>query len=184
MGSKTLFTIIYAAVTMAAFLVGKYVFPKLPQDMKDKLAMLADWAAKFVIWAKEFLDKKTGTEKMAAVVEQLKRIADEAGIEVTEEQLKAIAQAAYEAMKAGEAEAAPAQLEAITAQPAATVVINTTADKVAIATDNVPDGALQQNPDGSFNTYDAAGNKVGAISAEEAEKATSNIEVVAEEDNG
>ena len=87
-------------------------------------------------------------------------------------------------MKAGEAEAAPAQLEAITAQPAATVVINTTADKVAIATDNVPDGALQQNPDGSFNAYDAAGNKVGAISAEEAEKATSNIEVVAEEDNG
>lgn len=107
MDSKTLFTIIYAAVTMAAFLVGKYVFPKLPQDMKDKLAILADWAAKFVIWAKEFLDKKTGTEKMAAVVEQLKRIADEAGIEVTEEQLKAIAQAAYEAMKAGEAEAAP-----------------------------------------------------------------------------
>lgn len=109
MDSKTLFTIIYAAVTMAAFLVGKYVFPKVPQDMKDKLAILADWAAKFVIWAKEFLDKKTGTEKMAAVVEQLKRIADEAGIEVTEEQLKAIAQAAYEAMKAGKAEATPAQ---------------------------------------------------------------------------
>lgn len=63
-------------------------------------------------------------------------------------------------------------------------MINTTADKVAIATDNVPDGALQQNPDGSFNTYDAAGNKVGTISAEEAEKAASNIEVVAEEDNG
>ena len=135
MDSRTIFTIIYAAVTVAAFLVGKYFFPKVPQDMKDKLAILADWAAKFVIWAKEFLDKKTGAEKMAAVVEQLKRIADEAGIEVTEEQLKAIAQAAYEAMKAGEAEAAPAQLEAITTQPAATVVINTTADKVEVAAD-------------------------------------------------
>lgn len=63
-------------------------------------------------------------------------------------------------------------------------MINTTADKVAIATDNVPNEALQQDPDGSFNTYDAAGNKVETISAEEAEKAASNIEVVAEEDNG
>ena len=135
MDSKTLFTIIYATVTVAAFLVGKYVFPRVPQDMKDKLVILADWATKFVVWAREFLDKKTGAEKMAAVVEQLKRIADEAGIEVTEEQLKAIAQAAYEAMKAGEAEATPAQLETITAQPAATVVINTTADKVEVAAD-------------------------------------------------
>jgi hypothetical protein len=184
MDNKTLFTIIYAVVTVAAFLVGKYVFPKVPQDMKDKLNLLADWAAKFVIWAKEFLDKKTGAEKMAAVVEQLKRIADEAGIEVTEEQLKAIAQAAYEAMKAGEAEAIPAQLEAVTAQPAATVVINTTAEKVAIATDNVPDGALQENPDGTVNTYDADGNKTGTISAEEAKKAASNVGViVAKEDN-
>lgn len=135
MDSKTLFTIIYAAVTVAAFLVGKYVFQRVPQDMKDKLVILADWATKFVVWAREFMDKKTGAEKMAAVVEQLKRIADEAGIEVTEEQLKAIAQAAYEAMKAGEAEAAPAQLEAITAQPAATVVINTAAGKVEVAAD-------------------------------------------------
>ena len=184
MDNKTLFTIIYAVVTVAAFLVGKYVFPKVPQNMKDKLKILTDWAAKFVIWAKEFLDKKTGAEKMAAVVEQLKRIADEAGIEVTEEQLKAIAQAAYEAMKAGEAEAIPAQLEAVTAQPAATVVINTAAEKVAIATDNVPDGALQENPDGTVNTYDADGNKTGTISAEEAEKAASNVEViVTKEDN-
>lgn len=135
MDSKTLFTIIYAVVTVAAFLAGKYLFPKVPQDMKDKLATLAEWAAKFVIWAREFLDKKTGAEKMAAVVEQLKRIADEAGIDVTEDQLKAIAQAAYEAMKAGEAEAPTAQLEAITAQPAATVVINTTAEKVEVAAD-------------------------------------------------
>lgn len=44
-------------------------------------------------------------EKMAAVVKQLKEVADEAGLEVTEDQLKAIAQSAYNAMKAGEKEA-------------------------------------------------------------------------------
>lgn len=185
MDKNTMFAIIYVIITVIAYLTGKYIFPNVPQEVKNKLDILADWATKFVIWAKEFLDKKTGAEKMAAVVEQLKRIADEAGIEVTEEQLKAIAQTAYEAMKAGEAETATAQLETVTAQPAATVVINTTADKVAVATDNVPDGALQPNPDGSFNTYDKDGNKTGTISADEMKKAASNIEViVAEGDNG
>lgn len=61
-------------------------------------------------------------------MEQLKKIADEAGLNVTEDQLKAIAQTAYNAMKAGEKESNTAEpLEALTATPAATVVINTTA---------------------------------------------------------
>ena len=39
-------------------------------------------------------------------------------------------------------------------------------------TDNVPEGALQTNPDGSVNTYDADGNKVGTVDAETVEKMT------------
>lgn len=35
------------------------------------------------------------------------------------------------------------------------------------ATDNVPDGALTPNEDGSVNTYDADGNKVGTATPEE-----------------
>lgn len=92
-------------ITVAAFVVGKYVFPNLPKNVTDKLTTLSQWAAKFVEWAKEFMKKQTGEEKMAAVVEKLKEIADEAGIEVTEDQLRAIAQSAYNAMKAGEKEA-------------------------------------------------------------------------------
>lgn len=34
---------------------------------------------------------------------------------------------------------------------------------------NVPDGALDTNPDGSVNTYDEDGNVTGTVSAEEAE---------------
>ena len=121
---------------------------------------------------------------MPAVVEQLKAIAQEAGLDVTEEQLKAIAQTAYEAMKAGEAEAQPGQLvEAITQPLAApTVIINT--GTAAVATDKVPDGALQSNPDGTVNAYDEHGNKVGTVSAEEAEKAASGVDVIITEDNG
>lgn len=139
--NEVIYAAVYFAVTLGAFLLGKYVFPNIPKTVTDKLGELSEWAAKFVEWAKEFKKDKTGEEKMAAVVEQLKKIADEAGLNVTEDQLKAIAQTAYNAMKAGEKESTAEPLEALTATPAATVVINTTApvtttEKVAIATDN------------------------------------------------
>lgn len=183
MNKDVIFSIIYCAVTIGAFCVGKYIFPKIPASVKDKLENLAEWAAKFVVWAREFLKTESGEKKMAAVVEQLKAIAQEAGLDVTEEQLKAIAQTAYEAMKAGEAEAKPAQLlEATTAQTMPTVVINT--GTAAVATNAVPDSALQSNTDGTVNAYDEAGNKAGNVSAEEAERAANNVGVIVTEDNG
>lgn len=183
MNKEVIFSIIYCAVTVGAFCTGKYIFPNIPASVKDKLAELAEWAAKFVVWAREFKKTESGEKKMEAVVKQLKEIAEKAGMDVTEDQLKAIAQTAYEAMKAGEAEAQPEQLmKAIEAQTMPTVVINT--GTVAVATDNVPDGALQPNPDGAVNAYDGEGNKVGTVSAEEAERAASNVGVIVTEDNG
>lgn len=41
-------------------------------------------------------------------------------------------------------------------------------------TDNVPDGALQTNPDGSVDTFDADGNKVGTVDAKTVEEMTGN----------
>lgn len=183
MNKDVIFSIIYCAVTVGAFCAGKYIFPNIPASAKDKLENLAEWAAKFVVWAREFKKTESGKEKMEAVVKQLKEIAAEAGLDVTEDQLKAIAQSAYEAMKAGEAEAQPEQLlKAIEAQTMPTVVINT--GTVAVATDNVPDGALQNNTDGTVNAYDEAGNEVGTVSAEEAERAANNVGAIVTEDNG
>ena len=178
-------------ITVAAFIVGKYVFPNLPKNATDKLATLSQWAAKFVEWAKEFMKQKTGGEKMAEVVKQLKEIADEAGLEVTEEQLKAIAQSAYNAMKAGEKEAGTdnATYYKIGQREAAkgsTVNIYTGyTGTTAVATNNVPDGALEDKPDGSVNVYNEAGEKVGTVTAEEAEAAEQNVtNIVIEEDGG
>ena len=175
-------------ITVAAFVVGKYVFPNLPKNVTDKLTTLSQWAAQFVEWAKEFMKKQTGEEKMAAVVEKLKEIADEAGIEVTEDQLRAIAQAAYNAMKAGEKEAGDAAGEALAtyykigqreAAKGSTVNIYTgTAPaevKKAVATDEVPEGALEDNEDGTVNVYDADGNKTGTIPAKEAAEAAKGV---------
>ena len=163
-------------ITVAAFIVGKYVFPNLPKNVTDKLATLSQWAAKFVEWAKEFMKKQTGEEKMATVVEKLKEIADEAGIDVTEDQLRAIAQSAYNAMKAGEKEAAAAEPQALEAVQVPTVNIYTAAtEKIAVATDEVPEGALEDNADGTVNAYDAAGNKTGTVTAEEAAAAAEGV---------
>ncbi len=175
-------------ITVAAFVVGKYVFPNLPKNVMDKLTTLSQWAAQFVVWAKEFMKKQTGEEKMAAVVEKLKEIADEAGIEVTEDQLRAIAQSAYNAMKAGEKEAGDAAGEALAtyykigqreAAKGSTVNIYTgTAPaevKKAVATDEVPEGALEDNEDGTVNVYDADGNKTGTIPAKEAAEAAKGV---------
>ena len=176
---NVIYAAVYFAVTLGAFLIGKYVCPNIPKTVTDKLGELSEWAAKFVEWAEE---------KMAAVVEQLKKIADEAGLNVTEDQLKAIAQTAYNAMKAGEKESNTAEpLEALTATPAATVVINTTApvtttEKVAIATDNVPEGATETNADGTVNLYDAAGNITGSVTKEEAEKMAAEVTKIVDEE--
>jgi len=175
-------------ITVAAFVIGKYVFPNLPKNTMDKLTTLSQWAAKFVEWAKEFMKKQTGEEKMAAVVKQLKEIADEAGIDVTEEQLRAIAQSAYNAMKAGEKEAGTAAQETLAtyykigeraAAKGSTVNIYTgtapAEQKVAVATDKVPEGALEDNEDGTVNVYDADGKKTGTIPAEEAAEAAEGV---------
>lgn len=195
--------IIYNAVllliSIGGFLLGKFVFPNVPKSVADKLRQLAAWADKFVVWAREFRKQDSGPAKMEMVVEQLKAVAKEAGWDVTEDQLRAIAQAAYENMMAGAAEAQQPQEPAQTASAAryyeigqrkyaeaSTVVINVPgpaagAPGVAVATDNVPEGALEPNPDGSVNAYDEAGLKVGTVDAATAE-AAAGVDVAVVED--
>ena len=193
--------IIYQAaallVSIGAFLLGKYVFPNVPETVTAKLRELAAWADKFVVWAREFRKQDSGPDKMEMVVQQLQTVAKEAGWNVTEDQLRAIAQTAYENMMAGAAEAQQPQEADQEPQKAryykigsrefaegATVVINapgvTVAGTpgVAVATDNVPEGALEPNPDGSVNAYDEAGLKVGTVDAATAEAAAAGVDVL------
>ncbi len=55
-------------------------------------------------------------------------------------------------------------------------------ERVAVATDNVPNGALNQNENGSINIYDEAEKRVGVISADEAETVEKSVtDIIAEE---
>ena len=51
--NEVIYAAVYFAVTLGAFLLGKYVFPNIPKTVTDKLGELSEWAAKFVEWAKE-----------------------------------------------------------------------------------------------------------------------------------
>ena len=192
-----IFNAVLLLISIGGFLLGKFVFPNVPKSVADKLRQLAAWADKFVVWAREFRKQDSGTAKMEMVVEQLKAVAKEAGWNVTEDQLRAIAQAAYENMMKGAAEAQQPQEIAQAASTAryyeigrrkfaeaSTVVINVPGGSaavsvpgVAVATDNVPEGALEPNPDGSVNAYDEAGLKVGTVDAATAE-AAAGVDVV------
>lgn len=190
-----IFNAVLLLISIGGFLLGKFVFPNVPKSVADKLRQLAAWADKFVVWAREFRKQDSGPAKMEMVVEQLKAVAKEAGWDVTEDQLRAIAQAAYENMMAGAAEAQQPQEPAQAASAAryyeigqrkyaeaSTVVINVPgpaagAPGVAVATDNVPEGALEPNPDGSVNAYDEAGLKVGTVDAATAD-AAAGVDVV------
>lgn len=79
-------------LTIIAFILGKFVFPKVPVD---KIKLIESWAIRFINWAKEFLCDKSGEEKMDAVIDQLRKICYENKIELSDEQLRAIAQTAY-----------------------------------------------------------------------------------------
>ena len=52
------------------------------------------------------------------------------------------------------------------------VVWDENGNVIGSLTDNVPEGALETNPDGRVNTYNADGNKVGTMTAEELKAAT------------
>ena len=193
-----IFNAVLLLISIGGFLLRKFVFPNVPKSVGDKLRQLAAWADKFVVWAREFRKQDSGHDKMEMVVEQLKAVAKEAGWDVTEDQLRAIAQAAYENMMKGAEEAQQTQEAAQAASAAryyeigqrkfaeaSTVVINVpggsaavAAPGAAVATDNVPEGALEPNPDGSVNAYDEAGLKVGTVDAATAEAAATGVDAV------
>jgi len=64
------------------------------------------------------------------------------------------------------------------------IVWDETGKVIGSLTNDIPEGALQTNPDGSVNTYDADGNKTGTVDAETAKKMTTINDDVSEPDTG
>ena len=129
MDKQTITLLIQIVVILAAYLIGRYILPNIPketiQDVTAKVDLIINYADKFVAWAKWFKKDSTGSEKMAAVVEQLMAIANKYNLDISEDEIKAIAQKAYDQMQAGikEAENQTIIAEATKESAANTIVI-------------------------------------------------------------
>lgn len=71
--------------------------PKV-EKAKNVLNVITDYAEKYVHWAREFQNDKTGEEKMETVCDLLFKIAAEYNIDISKDTIKAIAQTAYDKM--------------------------------------------------------------------------------------
>lgn len=107
-----IFYIIVGLASVCFFLLGKYVFPQAAGvinralNMLESYPLLMKWGEAACRYIKQYMDNMTGEEKNKKAAEFIMELAKQAGLEITEEQARSIAQAAYDAMKRGEADSA------------------------------------------------------------------------------
>lgn len=100
---QTVMIILEIAVLIIGMVLFK-VFPKSNIVKSDKVMMIADWAYRLVVNAKNILPvTSTGEEKKDSVLSQLKTIAQKYNVEFNDTELSALIEEAYEKMKSVEA---------------------------------------------------------------------------------
>lgn len=83
-------------ISIICFVLGKYVIPSIPRDDLEKMER---WAAKIVHYCRKFLDTEEGSKKMEKAIELLRGVQKKYKINLSDEELKSIAQYAYEEME-------------------------------------------------------------------------------------
>ena len=99
MDKNLIFLLIQIVVAVIFYIVGKYVPASKIDEVERALFLIAEWADKFVRYARQFLQCESGEDKMKYVVDELSKIAEQNKWNVTTEQITAIAQTAYDKMK-------------------------------------------------------------------------------------
>nr|DAT84923.1 MAG TPA: holin [Caudoviricetes sp.] len=94
--------IIYYAIglviAIVTFLLGKYVFPTMKNS--EEFTNITNWVYKFVISAKNQFINGTGEEKREYVTKQIKTLCEKYKIDLTDDQIRALIEEAYDLMKA------------------------------------------------------------------------------------
>lgn len=129
MDRSVIILIIQLVIVVGSFFIGKYLLPFIGNNKEtietvlNQVTLISTYADSFVAYAKQFMKKSNGAEKMEEVVSQLNKIADRHGFSMTEEEIKAIAQKAYDNLKAGEEAAELEKKKAEAAVQNQTIVI-------------------------------------------------------------
>lgn len=93
------YIITYCIIVIALILSYKFLGKNTTQDILNKTNLIIQYAGAFVAWAKQFKSDLSGNEKMNLVVTKLIDIADKNNVDIDEEEIRAIAQQAYDNMK-------------------------------------------------------------------------------------
>ena len=100
---KIIICAIQLVITIASFLLGKYVFPAVKQYFSElnneNVSTVAYWVYKFVISAKNQFGDNCGKQKLEYVTEQVSDFCQRNNINLTDEQIRALIEDAYVLMK-------------------------------------------------------------------------------------
>ena len=105
MDNQVLILIMQAGIVLVAYLIGRFFLPtSTGQKTVEIIEVMALSAKQFISYCSQYVNKP-GPEKMDYVVSELTKIAQQQKIDISEEQIKAIAQNAYDAVQQGKADA-------------------------------------------------------------------------------
>lgn len=153
MDTMTITLIIQILILVGSYIFGRYILPSMTanqqtiKDVIDQTNLIITWADSFVAYAKQFMKKENGPAKMQMVVEHLLEIAKRNGINLSETEIKAIAQKAYDSMKAGQeaAENEKKKADAVAASTTATAPIIIPQEIINNGVESVPLGTKPGN---------------------------------------
>lgn len=109
MTTEMIFLILQAIVVIISYLVGKYIVPKLSNNELEVFNLVKNWVEQFVNEAANFTNY-SGEEKKKYVSEQIVKLLNEKGIYMTEAQISALIETAYNTLKKTQEEKATMQL--------------------------------------------------------------------------
>lgn len=106
MDGDMILKIIEVVLLIVSFIIGRYVLPKIPASTVETvestfnkafstISLIKDWAAKFIIMQAKF-SEASGTEKMNEVVKSIQKVLAKYNIEMSDDEIRAIAQQVYE----------------------------------------------------------------------------------------
>lgn len=102
MESQIIYLIIWIIITITLIIINKVLGNNNNTEIKDifmKTSLIIQYAEAFVSWAKQFKSDLSGKEKMNVVIEKLSNIANKYNLDISETEICAIAQQAYDSMK-------------------------------------------------------------------------------------
>lgn len=102
--SDIVFEALKLIVMIVGLLIARYAVPWLKQKTEnEKTEQILVWVEQAVLMAQQVHWAKTGEERKQIVLGILKQIIEEKGIQITDEQLDTLIEAAVKSMKMGEA---------------------------------------------------------------------------------